>query len=108
MNPGPLAVRKIDPVPLREVSCGKRGDRIKLAVAASMSSLGQEREEIFGRRKEIRKVMMQITERELSRMASYLNFTCKIDFLVWFGSLIIMRIGPDYLYHKMKCDSTGK
>lgn len=43
--------------------------------------------------------------RELSRTASNLNFTCKIDFLVWFGSLIIMRIGPDYLYHKMKCNS---
>lgn len=46
MNP-PLVVRNIDPAPLREVSCGKRGDWIKLAVAASMSSLGQKKEEIL-------------------------------------------------------------
>ena len=42
MNPGPLAVRNIDPAPLSEVLSGKTEDRIKLAVAAASMSYFRE------------------------------------------------------------------
>ena len=42
MNPGPLAVRNIDPAPLSEALRGKTEDRIKLAVAAASMSYFRE------------------------------------------------------------------